>query len=70
LEAREASLRAENANYAKALAARQQHAREKAQEAVLLGAALEVERFFLASCNFLLRHFYLLHGFALEQACE
>ncbi|XP_024381402.1 uncharacterized protein [Physcomitrium patens] len=41
LQAREASLQAENENYAKALAARQQHAREKAQETLQLAATLE-----------------------------
>lgn len=41
LQAREASLLGENANYANALAARQQHAREKAQEAVHLATAFE-----------------------------
>lgn len=41
LQAREASLQAENANYANALAARQQHAREKAQEALQFATTLE-----------------------------
>lgn len=45
LQAREASLQAENENYAKALAARQQHAREKAQETLQLAATLEVFTF-------------------------
>lgn len=42
LQAREASLQAENANYANALASRQQHAREKAQEALQFATTLEV----------------------------
>ena len=42
LQAREASLQAENENYAKVLAARQQHAREKAQESLQLATTLEV----------------------------
>jgi len=42
LQAREASLQAENANYANVLAARQQHAREKAQETLHLATTLEV----------------------------
>ncbi|KAG0553712.1 hypothetical protein KC19_12G033300 [Ceratodon purpureus] len=41
LQARAASLQAENANYAKVLAARQQHAREKTQEALQLASTLE-----------------------------
>lgn len=42
LEEREASLRSENASYAKALTSIRQHVVEKAQEAVRLEGELEV----------------------------